>query len=86
MKLLRRASYVSALAIVLSLTYQCTNSKNETSPFESPTVFKVEPIVLQESYAGINVAGNGKNGVADKTRDINEVTGTHYENGPIFYK
>ncbi|WP_179349455.1 hypothetical protein [Winogradskyella pacifica] len=73
MKLLRKASYVSALAIVFSFTYQCSSSKVETSQFESSTAFKVEPVVFQEWYAGLKVGGTGINvfvPVVNKSDDI----------------
>ena len=73
MNLLRRASYVSALAIVFSFIYQCSSSKVETSQFESSTAFKVEPIVFQEWYAGLKVGGTGINvfvPVVNKSDDI----------------
>ncbi|WP_458628176.1 hypothetical protein [Winogradskyella sp. PC D3.3] len=61
MKLLRRASYASALAIALSFTVQCSSSKVDTSVFEESTPFKVEPVTFQEWFAGIKVGGTGIN-------------------------
>lgn len=73
MNLLKKASYASALAIVFSITYQCSSSKVEISQFESSAAFKVEPIVFQEWYAGLKVGGTGINvfvPVVNKSDDI----------------
>ncbi|NRD22125.1 hypothetical protein HNV10_02660 [Winogradskyella litoriviva] len=61
MKHLKKAFFVIAVFLVLSLNFQCSSSRGVYKTKEETTAFKVKPVSFQQWYAGENEESSGIN-------------------------